>query len=145
MIYLGGSCSSENRTMMTIVANFLRNMGKEVYCPFELKIENAWDYSQEVWAEKVFDTDIKSLRKADTLIVISPGRISSAGTNWEQGFAYALRKRILVFQYTEETTSLMTYVGSDIFVNTSQENLLKDIYRVLEEGYRPNECKTILT
>lgn len=46
MIYLAGSCSSEERTLMVNIAKFLRDNGKELYCPFELKIPDAWDYSQ---------------------------------------------------------------------------------------------------
>lgn len=38
-IYLGGPCDSEHRTLMVHVAEILRDMGHDVYCPFELKIE----------------------------------------------------------------------------------------------------------
>ena len=43
-IYLCGSCSSENRSNMHMIANQIRNSTNdaEVYCPFELKIPNAW-------------------------------------------------------------------------------------------------------
>jgi hypothetical protein len=37
---------------MVQVAKYLREKGAEIYCPWELKIENAWDYSQEDWARK---------------------------------------------------------------------------------------------
>ena len=74
MIYLAGSCSSEHRTFMRKIAGKLRELGETVYCPFELKIENAWDYSQEDWAKMVFDSDLTALDGSDTVIVISPGR-----------------------------------------------------------------------
>lgn len=38
-IYLGGPCDSEHRTLMVRAAEALRNIGHDVYCPFELKIE----------------------------------------------------------------------------------------------------------
>ena len=49
-IYLCGSCGSTERTRMVKVAELLRSLGYDVYCPFELKIPNAWDMSQEDWA-----------------------------------------------------------------------------------------------
>ena len=39
-IYLAGSCGIERRTEMQKIAKELRK-NHEVYCPFELKIENA--------------------------------------------------------------------------------------------------------
>lgn len=114
-IYLAGSCGSDKRTIMQCIAKHLRKLDHEVYCPFELKIENAWDYSQEDWAQMVFNADLKALNEADLMVMITPGRVSTAGTNWEQGYAYARCKPILVFQYTKEAVSLMTYCGCTNF------------------------------
>ena len=115
-IYLAGSCGSDRRTHMTFIGKELRNEGFEVYCPFELQIPNAWDMSQEEWAAKVFDEDLKAIDAADVVVLMSPGRVSTAGTNWEQGYAYAKNKRVFVFQYTDEATSLMTFCGCTSFV-----------------------------
>ena len=154
MIYLAGSCSSEHRTFMRKIAGKLRELGETVYCPFELKIENAWDYSQEDWAKMVFDSDIKALDEAETVIVISPGRISSAGTNWEQGYSYAKGKRVYVFQITEESTSLMTFCGCTSFRNTTESELAENIRDYIKLGTDecgsslaavPGKCRTTLT
>lgn len=110
-IYLAGSCGIERRTAMQKIASTLRHEGYEVYCPFELKIENAWDYSQEDWAQMVFDADVAAIDACDCVVLLSPGRVSTAGTNWEQGYAYAKGKPVYVFQYTKEPASLMTYCG----------------------------------
>ena len=110
-IYLAGSCGMEHRDRMKLVAKYLREHGYTVYCPFELKIENAWDYQQEEWAQKVFDCDIMAIDNCDFMVMISDGRMSSAGTNFEQGYAYAKCKPIFVFQYTNAPASLMTYCG----------------------------------
>ena len=93
-IYLAGSCGSERRSYMVSVGEELRTLGFEVYCPFELKIDNAWDMSQEDWAQKVFDNDILAINSCDVMVMVTPGRQSTAGTNWEQGYAYALDKKI---------------------------------------------------
>lgn len=148
-IYLAGSCSSEQRTMMMKVAGRLREYDNtEVFCPFELKIPNAWDMSQEAWSQKVFDEDTCAIREADVVILITPGRESTAGTNWEQGFAYALGKSIYVFQITDKATSLMTYCGCELFFNVSNEReLLEAIDHVMNnDPWVPkNPCKTVLT
>jgi nucleoside deoxyribosyltransferase len=152
-IYLAGPCDSENRSMMVQIAKEIRNYGSniELYCPFELKIKNAWDYPQEEWAQMVFDKDIEAIDNCDIMILISLGRISSAGTNWEQGYAYAKGKKIIVFQITDTLTSLMTYCGCKYFINTTKEELIHELYWTLEKlydntlYYYTDECRTVLT
>lgn len=146
MIYLAGSCSSEQRTLMVTIAEFLRKNNQDVYCPFELKIPNAWDYPQEEWAKMVFNADKAAIDKCDLFLMISPGRTSTAGTNWEQGYAYALGKKTVIVQYTEDKTSLMTYCGCTKFINTTKETILVDIYNIINDKLdNNNTCKTILT
>lgn len=130
-IYLAGSCSKEERDRMEEIAKALRKKGYKVYCPFELKIPNAWDYSQETWARKVFDADVAAIDDCDIMVMISKGRMSSAGTNWEQGYAYAKNKPVFVFQYTNDTTSLMTYSGCTRFINIPED---------IEEGLDVPTC-----
>ena len=150
-IYLAGPCSKDERTHMKVIASALRKKSYEVYCPFELKIPNAWDYSQEEWSKMVFDKDIAAIDECDFMILMSKGRNSTAGTNWEQGYAYAKGKDIFVFQYTKEETSLMTYCGCKYFANLpffdkSAEliaNFPYNEFRKEERGLNP--CKTILT
>lgn len=151
MIYLGGPCDSEHRTLMVRAAEVLRNMGHDVYCPFELKIKNAWDYSQEDWAQMVFNTDVTAMNNCDYAIVISLGRISSAGTNWECGYLYACGLPLYVLQVSESSTSLMTFCGADYFVSTNEADLtneLKTLVPLIEDqtinSYK-KECLTTLT
>lgn len=154
-IYLAGPCDTENRTIMVKIAKIFREYGKfEVYCPWELKIENAWDYTQEDWAKQVFEADIAAIQECDIFIMISHGRISSAGTNWEQGYAYALHKWIIVIQITDNPTSLMTYCSASNFFNTTPEKFY-DTLRYLVDSINKNgrltrgnndfQCETILT
>lgn len=146
-IYLAGPCSSEHRTIMKSIADYLRkNVYCEVYCPFELKVENAWDMKQEEWAEKVFQHDIAALNECDYFVMISFGRIGSAGTNWEQGYAYALGKPIYVFQITDAPTSLMTYCGCTCFDNTNAKDVAWEVRQQLDSPLTQKpRCTTILT
>lgn len=147
-IYLAGPCDSENRSLMVAAAKILRKYELEVYCPFELKIENAWDYPQEEWAQKVFEKDVEAINKCDCMLYISRGRISSAGSNWEQGYAYALKKRIVVLQIEDVPTSLMTFCGCDLFFNIDDINELPLVIKIIEDNDYDNyikSCSTILT
>lgn len=155
-IYLAGSISQENRTLMTNIAKRLRRIAAkdiEVYCPWEFKIDNGWAISQEEWAEKVFCKDVEAIRECDIFILITPGRASTAGSNFEQGMAFALHKQIFVFQITDEPTSIMTFCGANYFFNCTRDNILKKVdYAAicLEEDltiYQDNKdwCKTVLT
>ena len=150
-IYLGGPCDSEHRTLMVRVAETLRDMGHDVYCPFELKIENAWDYSQEDWAQMVFEADRSAMNHCDCAIVISLGRISSAGTNWECGYLYACGIPVYVLQITESPTSLMTFCGADYFISTNEADLAKELKILVSLikdqtiNFYKKECLTVLT
>ena len=147
-IYLAGPCDSENRSLMVAAAKLLRKYKLEVYCPFELKIENAWDYPQEEWAQKVFEADVKAINECDCMLYISRGRMSSAGSNWEQGYAYALKKRIVVLQIEDAPTSLMTFCGCDLFFNIDNINELPLVIKIIEDDDYDNyikSCSTILT
>lgn len=153
-IYLAGPCDNENRTLMVRIGKYLRRQGFEVYCPFELQIENAWDLTQEDWAEKVFYADKTAIEKCDFFFMISKGRISSAGTNWEQGYAKGIDKKVFVFQITREPTSLMTFCGCNYFYNTDEENIINTLHKVIiyldeDKGehflFKNKICETVLT
>lgn len=149
-VYLAGSCSSDQRTMMQRIASKLRSENYTVYCPFELKIPDAWSMSQEVWSKKVFDKDLEALNECDVFLMITSGRNSTAGTNWEQGYAYAKGKKIVVMQYTNDNTSLMTFCGSNVFFSTNLYDIETDVIHALLEAEilsdcKSRKCKTILT
>lgn len=145
-IYLAGSCSSEDRTRIVRIAEYLRGFC-EVYCPFELKIPNAWNMSQEDWAREVFEIDCAAIKDCDMVIVISVGRESTAGTNWEQGYAYGIGKPVYVIQVTDKPTSLMTYWGCNSFINLGENNIEQYLSDIFEWGEKLSRvpCDTILT
>ena len=148
-IYLAGPCDTDNRTMMVSIAKYFREHGQEVFCPFELKIENAWDYSQEDWARLVFEKDIKAMNDCDLVVAISPGRIGSGGTNWEIGYAYGRGIPVHVIQIENKPTSLMIYCGCTNFINhdPTYSPLANELQWICEHGATEyhGKCKTILT
>lgn len=81
-------------SVVEYVAKRLRGLGFEVYSPREHEVENAWALPHNVWAKKVFDTDIKAINDADIVVVINFGMYSDTGTAWECGYAYGIGKEV---------------------------------------------------
>ena len=152
-VYLAGSCSSEDRTYMCRIAAYLRTWNElDVYCPFEFKVEDAWSMSQERWADCVFHADISAIDECDVFLMISTGRESTAGTNWEQGYAWGTQKDVIVVQITDANTSLMTFCGCDEFYNVPhKKDLTLQLHDIVENsilrynGPQSKVCTTVLT
>lgn len=93
--------------------NLLESLGHVVLAPWETKIPGAWDISNLEWGRRVFEADIESIEEADAVIVLSYGRESTAGANWECGYAYGRGKRVLVVEMSSpKIMSLMVSNGS---------------------------------
>lgn len=91
---------------------------------------------------------------ADAVFVISEGRNSTAGTNWEQGYAFTKGIPVFVFQINKNPTSLMIFCGCDRFFQFSSlkhdgEKIAK-FADFIEDSprnqYDPNKkCEGVLT
>ena len=100
----------------------LTKLGHEVYAPWETKIPGAWEMSNSDWGKKVFEFDIKHIEEADGVVVLSYGRKSTAGVNWECGYAYGRGKRVLVVEISEpKIMSLMVSNGSWAVISGLEE------------------------
>ena len=91
----------------------LESLGYTVLAPWETKIPGAWEMSNLEWGKRVFDSDIQHIEEADGVVVLSYGRKSTAGVNWECGYAYGRGKKVLVVEMSEpRIMSLMVSNGS---------------------------------
>lgn len=88
----------ENRKNVIFATELLRKMGHKVYLPLEHKILNAWDYPNYEWGRMVFENDINAINNSDIVVVLSYGRESTAGTNWEAGYAYGIDKPVIIVE-----------------------------------------------
>jgi len=116
--------NKSQREEIDCVASYLHDQYRDVYCPWDLKIPNAWNMPQEQWARCVFTQDVLALDDADIVVVCDYGRHGSCGTAWEAGYAFAKEKRIIIVQMPDvHEVSLMLYNGCtcvvlfDDFVN----------------------------
>lgn len=114
-IYLAapfGEKGSEKRAAVSNIAQALRILGHECYCPWEHEIPHAWEYPNNEWGLMVFEADVAAIQNADLVIVCSYGREqTTSGTNWEAGYAYGIGKFILLLEMTENVMSLMVANG----------------------------------
>lgn len=112
----------ENRKNAMNVAEMLRKKGHEVFLPLEHKILNAWDYPNHEWGRLVFENDLYGIHNADIMIVLSYGRESTAGTNWEAGYAWGIGKPVIVVEMPGVTLmSLMLANGRTATLKSIEE------------------------
>lgn len=112
----------EHRKRAFEVAELLRKKGHEVYLPLEHKIIDAWDYPNYKWGRMVFDNDIEAIKNSDCVVILSYGRNSTAGTNWEAGYAYGTNKKVIVIEMPEvNLMSLMVANGRTATLKAIEE------------------------
>lgn len=112
-IYLASPLFTEHERENVIAsAKDLRRQGHEVYVPMEHQIEDGWDLTNNEWARRVFEEDIKAINWCDCVYCLYYGLYSDSGTAWECGYAYGIGKEVVVFDYANEEVSLMVIQGA---------------------------------
>lgn len=106
-----GAVGSDKRNNVELAAEILKVKGLDVYCPWKHVIPNAWDYSNAEWGLMVFNLDVAAIDAADIVVMLSYGRESTAGTNWEAGYAFAKGKKVIIVEMTDTVMSLMVANG----------------------------------
>ena len=110
-IYLASPMDEQYRKDIYQAYDILTKEGFEVYLPMAHEILNAWDYPNNEWGLMVFTNDVEAIKNANAVVLLSYGRYSTAGANWEAGFAYGLGTTVIVVEMTEEPMSLMVANG----------------------------------
>ena len=106
-----GEPKSEKRNNAENALRILRDKGCDIYAPWEHIIPHAWEYPNTEWGLMVFTNDISAIDDANVVVMLSYGRDSTAGTNWEAGYAFAKGKIVIVVEMTENIMSLMVANG----------------------------------
>jgi len=132
-IYLAASLSHDKRQSMYDALKILRNKGFKVYAPIEHFIENAWDWPNDEWGLQVFRNDVEAIKNCDLVVSLTWGRLqTSAGTTWEQGFAYGIGKKVILVEMTDNVQSLMVANGRYATVKGLDELELYDFNNLPE-------------
>ena len=110
-IYLAVSLDPEKRADAIHARDILRAQDCEVYSPWEHVVTHAWEYPNTEWGLMVFQSDVSAINDSDEVVVLSYGRETTAGTNWEAGYAFGIGKKIILVEMTERIMSLMVANG----------------------------------
>lgn len=119
-----GEKDSFQRAKAITAAEIMMGKGYEVFMPWAYQIPHAWDYPNTEWGQMVFMNDLKAIDGADIVIVLSYGRESTAGTNWEAGYAFGTGKTVIVVEMTDDVMSLM--VSNGMYARVKGMNGLDD-------------------
>jgi nucleoside 2-deoxyribosyltransferase len=112
-IYLAGPFFTEWETsIIDQVTSILRNRGFKVFVPKEHFVPDGENIPNSQWGEAVFEMDKEALENSQCVVAVYHGMYSDSGTAWEIGYAYALRKKILIVCVTHSESSLMVANGS---------------------------------
>lgn len=128
-IYFAGPlfCQAELEFNSKVAAE-LRAEGHEVFLPQEnsdgVRVQMEIDGRRELM-KRLFDTDIKAIEDADTLLLVMDGRVPDEGACFELGYAYA-RNKICVGLKTDVRVSEF---GTDnaMLVGSLGNNIAEDI------------------
>ena len=97
---------------MESAREILQSKGHDVYSPVEHQIHNAWDYPNTEWGLMVFQSDLIAIQESDAVVVLSHGRLAStAGVDWEAGYAFGIGKKVILVEMSDEPMSLMVANG----------------------------------
>lgn len=111
-VYVATSLAKEFWNENQKVVDYLRSLGKfDVYYPLEGKVPDKKSMSNVEWGKYVFEMDKNAIDNADFVIMLSRGRWSTAGTNWEVGYCYGVGKKVVVVEMNETPQSLMISNG----------------------------------
>lgn len=118
-IYMAGAFfRPETKTKIDSLVKQMRGHGYDVFVPQEHTIPNAWEMSQEDWAEAVFKMDIAAIQDCDMVYAVYDGLYSDSGTAWEIGYAYALGKHIAInVNENVNDMSIMPFASARVIEN----------------------------
>ena len=112
-VYVATSLAKEFLKENKEIVNYLRSLGQfDVYYPLEGKVPSKNSMSNVEWGKYVFEMDKNAIDEADFVIMLSRGRWSTAGTNWEVGYCYGMGKKVIVVEMNDTPQSLMISNGS---------------------------------
>ena len=141
-IYIATPMDPDKRDHAIRIVNGLREQGHTVYAPWEHEIEHAWDWPNDEWGLMVFENDITAIREADWVVVCSWGRQgTTAGTAWEQGFAFGIGKNILLVEMDDSIQSLMVANGRYATIRL-EDCWVTQYFQLVEHQKEPPKSRT---
>ena len=114
--------TKRQKKIVQFVARKLRNQGYKIFVPMEHKISDGDKISNNEWAKKVFDLDVKAINESSVVFALYWGFDSDSGTSWEMGYAYGIHKPVMMLVINaSDIVSIMNANGSKIVLNDINE------------------------
>ena len=96
-IYLAAPLFSEaEREFNAKIAGILREKKYAVHLPQEVGDDSST--RDEAETERIFEYNLKALDECDIVVAVVDGADADSGTAWEIGYAYAVKKRIILLR-----------------------------------------------
>ena len=112
--------TAEEKKVINEVAAVLHRAGYETYLPMEHGVPDAWSYTNEEWAHKMFVLDKEAIDDCDAVLCIYYGMNSDSGTAWEVGYAYGKDKKVIIYHHYD----IGTEIGSLMICNGASANTI---------------------
>jgi nucleoside 2-deoxyribosyltransferase len=123
-IYIAGQLTDEKeRAFLEEIDKLCADLGFDTFLPH--RDVGLVTFKEEI--EKAFTEDVKALDECDFVVSVLNGDHVGAGTAWEIGYAYALKKKIIGIKTDkapqDSITELSAMLLSSIDIATSLEEL----------------------
>jgi nucleoside 2-deoxyribosyltransferase len=97
------SATDEMKAQIQGIISKLRAEGYDVHDPSHSEVPNEDGMTMDEWARCVFTMDVIAINNSSWVVVCDFGRHGTAGTAWETGYAYGIKKNILVIHMNNKT------------------------------------------
>ena len=142
-IYLAspyGFSAQQKSTLLPEFVRILTDLGAEVWEPFARN--NQIDFSEEGWAYRVGQADLKDVVEADAIFAIVNGTPPDEGVMVELGAAIALEKPTFLFRddFRRCTDSERYPLNLMLFTGLPEEDWEASYYTSLDEIASPDKA-----
>ena len=130
--------TAEEKKVINEIEAVLHGAGHETYLPMEHGVPDAWSYTNEEWAHKMFILDKEAIDDCDAVLCIYYGMNSDSGTAWEVGYAYGKDKKVIIYHHCDteiKIGSLMICNGAS--ANTIYMRKIPNVIESLSNDYLP--------
>ncbi|MCK5588734.1 MAG: nucleoside 2-deoxyribosyltransferase [Candidatus Pacebacteria bacterium] len=128
-IYIAGPLFNEMEQQRNIeISDILKKLKHEVYLPQDdagiaIKKIITNPKKEEEIRSTIFKKDIEALDWCDTILCLLDGRVPDEGTIFELGYAYAHKKKCLIFK--TDSRAMDAYGKDNIMITHSTSKIFK--------------------
>lgn len=105
--------SEQRKAIIEVAAQVLKEKGFNVFVPHQHKIPGGENMNNYEWSMRVRSMDMEALEQANWVVLLTFGKAgNNAGVAWEAGYAFGLKKNLLIVKMNNEIESCMMFPNS---------------------------------